>query len=368
MNKTLEQQIEAAVYNFALGDAWGYVTEFKKFDDIKKNQYPMPSVLKVSDDTQMGLYTMKAIKTMSDNGVDFDNLDFRDEIVQDNIRNSFARSYLMFYFDEDNNRAPGMTCMTALEAYHYSSQITGLEGSLNNYSLGCGTIMRTPWIGLLPYSRETLANLAVLHSQTTHGDPAGWVVSAVLTLMINDYIQLTLDTVNDSSLHNIVPAFDSAFKDDNSMFDHALRIIEEIWQMNLDVLVDAEPDFLRITQQLLTYADHWGEIETTLVEVDDDFVDINAVFGEGWIATETFYNALGAVSLYSADSSENVLRGVKRLVYTNGDSDSIAAVGGVLWGVKSAVSATSTGEVLGSLENRYANELFEMTEFVKSHY
>lgn len=347
-NMLRDKKIDATVYNFAFGDAWGYVTEFKKFKDIKKKQYPVPNVLKVSDDTQMGIYTMSAVKSMLNYKDSLDDYDYGDVFVQNRVRNSFARAYLMFFFDADNNRAPGMTCMSALERYHYSVQVTGLEGSVLNNSLGCGTIMRTPWLGLLPYSQNTLANLAVLQSQVTHGDPVGWIVSAVLTLMINDYI------FNSENIHY------------NNMFEHALHSVSRLDEMNLELLQEHHNAIQVVVNQLSVYNQHWDEIASVLAESHDDFVDLNAIFGEGWIADQTLYNALAAVNLYSDESSENIFKGIKRLVYTEGDSDSIAAVGGALWGAKTGITADEKENIMNNLEPRYKKELEDMVSFIKS--
>lgn len=340
------KKVEATVYNFAFGDAWGYVTEFKKFKDIVKKQYQVPEILKVSDDTQMGIYTMKAMKLMMQNGVDFSQID--DPVVADRIRVAFANAYVMFYYDKDNDRAPGMTCMSALENYIYSSQANGLEGSSKNDSLGCGTIMRTPWIGLLPLTRREMAGLAILHSQTTHGHALSWITSSVLTLMIDDL------------LHN-----KNTDDTDSSMFDHAVRIVDEIRDMNLVLLENYSLDLVNLKQRLETFAFSWNEITKVLREVNGEFVDVNRVFGEGWTADESLYNALGICSLYN--NSSEIYSGIRRLVYTGGDSDSIAAIAGSIYGAKYGEFAVSKNELINSLEPRYQDELADMIEFISSN-
>lgn len=338
-------KIDATVYNFAFGDAWGYITEFKKFKNIVKNQYQAPRVLKVSDDTQMGIYTMQAMKLMMKHNVDFSKIDEIDTI--NHIRRSFANAYVMFYYDEDNDRAPGMTCMTALDTYVHSQQITGFEGSKNNNSLGCGTIMRTPWIGMLPLARREMAGLAVLHSQTTHGHPVSWIVSAVLTLMIDDLIHEKNVDENDSS-----------------MFDHAARVVDEIIDMNLSLLSEFVVEMKAVKSSLMAYVDSWDEIADVMQEMNGEFIDVNKIFGEGWTADESLYNALGVCSFYN-DSSK-MYSGIRRLVYTEGDSDSIAAIGGALYGAKYGEFAVSKNSITDSLEPRYRNELNKMVEFIRS--
>ena len=341
------KRIESTVYNFAFGDAWGYVTEFKDFGDIVKNQYQPPAVLKVSDDTQMGLYTMQALKNMVKFDVDFSKIDDIETINL--IRRSFANSYIMFYYDNDNTRAPGTTCMSALDAYIFSAQRTGLEGSDHNNSLGCGTIMRTPWIGLLPLERSEMAALAVIQSQVTHGHPVSWIISAVLTLMINDFLHE----------ENIVD-------EDISMFDHAVRVIDEIIAMELFVLSDFEMELNNVKTSLSRFADNWEAIAELIEEQNGNFVDVNKIFGEGWTADESLYNALGVCSLY--DDSSEIYSGIRRLVYTDGDSDSIAAIGGSLYGAKYGSLAVSKEQIVNSLEPRYDGELSHMIDFICSQW
>lgn len=340
-------KIDATVYNFAFGDAWGFVTEFKKFKNIVKNQYQPPTVLKVSDDTQMGLYTMQALKLMIKHDVDFSKIDEPKTINR--IRNSFAKAYVMFYYDNDNDRAPGMTCMGALEAYIHSPQLRGDEGAKNN-SLGCGTIMRTPWIGLLPLGRREMAGLAVIQSQTTHGHPVSWIVSAVLTLMIDDLLHKK-----------------NVDENDVSMFDHAIRAIDEIIDMDLALLSEFVVEMRAVKASLTNFANSWDSIEEVLSEADQrDLVDVNRVFGEGWTADESLYNALGVCSLY--DDPSLIYAGVRRLVYTEGDSDSIAAIGGALFGAKYGEFAVSKNSIISSLEPRYRDELNNMVEFIHSQW
>lgn len=63
-------------------------------------------------------------------------------------------------------------------------------------------------------------------------------------------------------------------------------------------------------------------------------------------------NALAAANFYRSDA----LSGLKRLVYTNGDSDSLAAIGGSFMGARYGYDALGT-DFIGSLEPRYKYEL-----------
>lgn len=336
--------ISSTVYSFALGDAWGYVTEFTSFAQNMRNEPPPPNPLVVSDDTQMGIYTLQAIFN-----TEADLSRVHDDVSEQNVmRRDFADQYVQFYHDPDNNRAPGMTCMSAIREYIESPvKTTGLEG-LSNNSLGCGTIMRTPWIGLLPLERETLVTLSVLHSQTTHGDPAGWIASAIATLMTYDLF------------HDAVPL------GDRTLFDHAVRILREIETMHLQLLDAMEESFQQLYRELTYFSDNWsfskvsgGVITEHLV---DPSYDVNETFGEGWIATEVLYNALGVVSFHN--TAEEAWYGVQRLVYSSGDSDSTAAIAGAFYGALYG-DAWHRVQVQEQLEPRYRHELHEMIENIQ---
>lgn len=348
-SETRRKTIEAVIYNFAIGDAWGYVTEFMTFGEIITTQPLPPEVLKVSDDTQMGLYTMEAIKTIfglvEDGEVDLDLIG-HDPGTTDFVRRIFADHYVKFSFDEDNNRAPGNTVMGALSEYIQSARVTGLEGAESNDSLGCGTIMRTPWIGLLPIRREDMVNFSILQSQTTHGHPGAWISSAVLTLLID-----TLSRISEK---------DSEIDVGNgAVFDLALSIIDEIYSMDLPLLEGTELEAERFREALKNFSEDWGVIEEELSEDSGRYKDLTVTFGEGWIATEALYCGIGATSLYRGDTA----KGIRRLVYTNGDSDSIAAIGGAIMGAIDGETVVPKRR-LASFEPRYSEELSQLVEWI----
>ena len=343
----MTENIASTVYSFALGDAWGYVTEFDNFEHNMATQPPPPNPLVVSDDTQMGIYTLQAIfDTDADLSRVHENVD-----DQNIMRKDFADQYVKFYYDEDNNRAPGMTCMSAIREYIESPvKETGLEG-LSNMSLGCGTIMRTPWIGLLPLERRTMVALSVLHSQTTHGDPAGWIASAIATLMTHDLLNKNVEL------------------GEMPLFDHALSIVREIEKMDLNILSPHEhgESFWHLVHQMTNFHRNWfsspvsGSTITDYL-ADSDY-DVNDTFGKGWIATEALYNALGVVSYHN--SAEEAWHGVQRLVYSTGDSDSTAAIAGAFYGAYYGDSWHEV-DVASRLEPRYAKELEELILNIRS--
>lgn len=325
----------AVLEAFALGDAWGYVTEFMSYDHIQRTKPPVPDTLVVSDDTQMSLYTMYAIADVQDQ---VQNIAWN-PAAHDPVRRAFAEQYMSFYHDVDNTRAPGITCMNALQQYGVSDRVTGDEGGQND-SLGCGTIMRSPWVGLLPISRADMVTLNILQSQTTHGDARGWIVSALNGVLIHNLLTDRLDV-------------------DTPLFPAAIDTLREILSWGLPVMEGLTPACDAVLAELTTFVDTWEQIRATL---SDPAVDVNTVFGEGWIATESLYNALGVVSLYN--TADSAWDGLQRLVYSAGDSDSTAALCAALYAARFGAS-WYTVNVSERLEPRYRDELHELTAAIE---
>lgn len=328
-------RIKGAVYGMALGDAWGAPTEFLSFEHIAQLQPSIPAVLKITDDTQMSIYNIYAMKEILPllKGGEGDLLNNVE--LQDKIRLLFMEQHVNFAYDPDNTRAPGETCMKSLEYFSRLSflghqNLTGLEASKRNDSLGCGTIMRAPWLGVLPLKKTTVALLAVLQAQTTHGNPIGWLVSAIMVLLMRDMF---------------------TGKEPENLFTLASRKLEYIhsFHSNLTKTID-DKYYDNVFEVLRTHVLEWELFQNT-----PDDVDINTFYGGGWVADEALYNALGAAELYSSDP----LLGIKRLVYSGGDSDSVAAIGGALLGVINGYEKIGYN-VVDRLEPRYRKELSDV--------
>lgn len=356
-----ENRIESSILMFAFGDAYGYVTEFMSHKEILKTRPEIPEVLKISDDTQMSLYTLKAIENLSREDDFFNNSGFvkallSDQDTQNRVRKEFAEQYLVFAADADNNRSPGGTVMRALAEYETSEKVTGMEGSESNYSLGCGTVMRAPWIGLLPYPREVIMALSILQAQTTHGDPAGWLISAMCSLLTHDLLTKNLSVEDDLIRQSFIILNEIESMSTRTNLTTAMTELNDTGDSDVKRV---RRDFFDIA---MTYE---GDVETLSAH---DEIDITSFYGQGWIANEALYNAIIASSMYANDESDeerSILRGIKRLVYTNGDSDSIAAIGGSLMGAMRGMPEFSLHNHFHLfLEPRYRSEISSATNFV----
>lgn len=325
----IDEKIKGLVFGSAFGDAWGYVTEFMKYPNIMEQNIEPPQELVISDDTQMSIYNFYAMQEIMEQGYNWNLLPHNIDI-QNSIRKTFAEFHIDFYNDKMNNRAPGGTCMSALKKYYETTnKVTGREGALHNNSKGCGTIMRSPWMGAFPIPRETIALLSIIQSQTTHDHPTSWVAAAVAALITHD------------TLHNI--------NTDLPYIEKSLKIIDEIAKIDSELIEDSDLGLIELRKGLLNIQEKFE----SFTMFDNGISDVNDFFGQGWIAEETLYNAVGVCDMYG---SKRPYYAIKRLVRTNGDSDSVASVGGAFLGAEKGYSMLDH-RIEEHLEKPYAAEL-----------
>jgi len=346
--------IAGAIYGMALGDAWGYPTEFMDHFQILAERPGPPRLLKVTDDTQMSLYNLRAVRRIFAEGIDLTDL-LDDRELQNRVRRIFADEHLEFGIDPDNNRAPGNTVMGALRAYRYSERATGLEGSSLNESKGCGTVMRAPWLGLLPLDRSTVIALAILQSQTTHGHSVATLSSAVTALVARDLFKSSLSPIQGPARNRVV-----------AMLYKLIELANEVGELQSNLIADGE-----ILNGLWDFRSSLEDLIRALQSVPNESLlnesrDICDWLGQGWVGDEALFCAAGALAIYGEDS----FSGINRLVFSNGDSDSIAAVGGSFLGILGGyetleAQARSRGcSILGSFEPRYEDELAHAGAFI----
>lgn len=345
-----ENLLKGAVYGFAYGDAWGKDTEFKSYDQIIRTKTPFPNPALVTDDTQMSLYAIFAIMhEVSMNSEALTGLHY-DEAKRNAARVLFADSFVEFAEDPDNNRAPGTTCMNALRSYQQFKRLsndgeamTGMEGVIAD-SKGCGANMRSGWLGLLPLEEDDIINLAILQSETTHGHPLA-LASSVLTALTlraiisgeivprqGHYYQWALDKVSDLESRIFLFRNNSAGE----------------WNLNYGKGLTMLAEFLQSKKDQVSQF-----IESELTD------DICSFFGEGWVAEEAYLCALMGADYSPLDPVE----GVERLVRSNGDSDSLAAIGGQFIGAFDGF-AVFPEEWENKLEPRYIEEIKEVVDFL----
>lgn len=294
----------------AAGDALGYAVEFKREDEIFSEygndgitEYDLmldSDVAKISDDTQLTLFTAEGLLLAGRKG---DSVDYINSIremykcwnqtqsVKNPQKNENLQSRLLNVPELYNRRCPGMTCMIAIRE--------GAEGTINNPvndSKGCGGVMRVAPISL--YFCDTLVSyeqsdmIGAEAAALTHGHDLGYIPAAAL-----------------------------------------VHIVRKVAESDIP-LKYAVSDSINAMEMLFPKAEHIGDFTAImqkaiqLAELDmDDFSAIHQL-GEGWVAEETL-----AIAVYCALKYENDFdMALRTAVNHNGDSDSTGAVCGNILG------------------------------------
>lgn len=349
----MKDSIKGGVYGTAFGDAWGKNTEFyPHWMNIKTDpEFPLNAV--VTDDTQMSLYTVYAVMYELENTPDLFTDIQGSETQQNTLRTLFMDSYVEWFNDPDNtpDRAPGKTCLSTISSYQNLKKLlpktvtmTGMEATDHN-SKGCGANMRCGWLGYLPLDQEQLTNLAVLQSETTHNHPLALVSAVLTTLTVHDLAQGNLGRTGyqQYALNKI-----RALKDDLILKGNS-----------------AAGGFSRAYREGLPEMEEWllsktEDIQSYLTKPATE--DISWYLGEGWVAEEAYLNALIATEAHKPGDLHHSR--LKQLTQTSGDSDSVAAIGGMFIGTRDGYRDTYPIEWVQHLESRYQDELQETISFL----
>lgn len=318
-----DDRVAGAVRGSAYGDAWGYVTEFSDVATLAARfgargpEFPDPAV--VSDDTQMALAVVAALDDPAG--------------LVEGVVAAFDR----WLDDPDNDRAPGTTCLTALRSLRGRPVVDWPHTTVAT-SKGCGTVMRVPWLGLLPWSDPELLQASALQAAVTHGHPTG-VVAAVVTAFV------ARDLAAGAGLADLLA--------------RTLTRCEELGRTpDLQFLAGlpervsgSAPAYWRRGIEETTAAVRRAHDAAAGFATDPWAVDPCELAGQGWIAEEALATALLVTQTFAADPVE----GLRRAVVTAGDSDSLATLVG-------AFAGTALGDVwpvawFDRLEPRYRAEL-----------
>lgn len=300
-----KDRILGCLYGMAFGDSLGAVTEFGSMQSIRK-QFPPngPQTLignpaKVTDDTQMALAVGKALITAS--------YPYQPDSLGEVIR----QAYIDWYHDPENNRAPGVTCLTSCE-----SLIRRLEWkqATNISSKGCGANMRVQPVGCLNIDAQTRAAIAQFQSAYTHAHPTALAASDLTAYVIH---QLGTGGQPEDLVMDV-----RHYAESQRGIYHA-EWLGDLWMRSH--MLPTETDYINYG---------WSEcfeildrLDMALHNIDYD-ADPCLATGAGWIAEEAFGTALYCFLMYP-DDPEKV---IQRAAFSSGDSDSIACIAGAFAG------------------------------------
>lgn len=291
------------LYGVAYGDAWGAPHEFDSYEVITERHGPtgpdFPQHALITDDTQMTLSLADA-------------LHLTQGWVLAGVQDEVVRQYLSWLQDPDNtsDRAPGNTCLSALESIEsgepwYVASVMRSKGS--------GTVMRTAAAAQL--DDANWRPVAAFQSAVTHGHPAATVACLVMTALLRDArdvgagnllthaIDLVQSPATTSGVTEVLdPLLTLRDVDPTEYLTHGREVV-------LARLLDARSAYGAL------HRNPWSS-------------DLCAFVGHGWVAEETLAVALLATDLMDSDP----VMALRRAIMTGGDSDTIGAVAGALIG------------------------------------
>ena len=280
-----EHGFEGCILGLAIGDALGYPTEFLSLDEIRDQYGPFgvtdfePSGFHppgtYTDDTQMSIAVAKALIEAGDKPID-------------ELMPVMGRHFAEWSESPENNRAPGVTCMTACRklVVGVGWRDSGVAGSK-----GCGSAMRAAPIGLYYHQGlDRVVEMAAASSVVTHGHPTAVAAAAGTAVAV----ALLLNETQPADLLD--------------------RLLEQTGHLDGD------------------YATKIGQVRDT-PGMDPD--EAMAMLGEAWVGEEALADALYCFLRSPDDYGQTVLTGAN----TAGDSDSIACIAGAFSGAYNGIDA-----------------------------
>lgn len=311
----LQDKCRGSLAGGAAGDALGYEVEFSSLAGILKRfgekgitgfVTDSDGVALFSDDTQMSLFTAEGLLTAIAAG----------KVSEKDIVRCITDSYKHWYFTQSrtpsteydswlmhvrplwDRRAPGMTCLSALQ----SITASGNRRVVNN-SKGCGGVMRVAPVGIFSAAHPDILDIAQAGeiagaaADITHKHPLSTYSSMVLAMIVRECI--LCDRISRKDFRSIIE-------------DNVFKILDQKYSN------DKYLDKLRsLISQALSLA-------------ESDITDFEAIskLGEGWVAEETLAIAIFSVMRYIDDFEKCIVCSVNH----DGDSDSTGAVAGNIIG------------------------------------
>jgi ADP-ribosyl-[dinitrogen reductase] hydrolase len=302
----------------AAGDALGAPVEFDAWPTIERTFGPRGitdytdrggfGLGAITDDTQMTLFTLEGLLRARDRGTD-PVAEVRAAYLDWFATQGGAVPHRTGDLVTDERlharRAPGLTCLSALEA------IAAGKTAAND-SKGCGGVMRVAPVALTAAPEESdraVFTLAGELARLTHCHPSGWLSAGVFAVMVR--CLLTTASVESAVEVGLTVLRENADEHDRAETEQALRAAVALARHGIP-----HPD------------------------------DVERNLGGGW----TGESAL-AIAVCAALCAPDLREGVRIAVNHSGDSDSTGSLAGNLLGARDGVAAVPT-EWLDRLECR----------------
>ena len=311
-----QDKIRGCLMAGAAGDALGYEVEFmsrrkilKRFGEQGITEFALDSNGKalVSDDTQMTLFTANGLLNAPRLAVAPKYAVTRAYVdwfyTQTGGKNRMKSCWLSDIPALHSLRAPGNTCMSALDAI-----ARGWEPS--NNSKGCGGVMRVAPVGLLAAGQFVFHNtqwrdgdvikLGAECAKITHEHPAGWLSAGLLAHIIYEIVvrsqtkridKMEFEHIVGTACHYMIAYF-------NSM-----------------------QEFIYPLQAMMFKA-----IELAKEEISD--LEAISQLGEGWVGDEALAIAIYCASRHIDSVEDAIIASVNH----DGDSDSTGSICGNIMG------------------------------------
>ncbi len=305
MDKDLKILLKNTLLAQALGDAFGYIVEFDKWESIKATYgndgliyEPSKLELVATDDTQMALFCLEGInnaqKKAEEKGLKLE--DPSDEIYKsfldwnktqdiyhraDNYNENTVG--LLAYEELYQRRAPGNTCLSAL-----GSKRKGTVKNPINDSKGCGGIMRVTPIAFFAKNIDDAFDWGVKQAAITHGHPEGYLSAGMYSAVAYELI------------HNTNDIFAAISKAEAILQDYP-----------------KSENMLEVVNKTIWASKHSEGLQNN---------SLTSELGQGWVGEEAF-----AVAVYCAATSTTFKELLEKSSNHSGDSDSTAMLAAGLW-------------------------------------
>lgn len=298
----------------AVGDALGGSVEFlsrtqilQQFGEngITDYAYAYGGKGKITDDTQMTLYTAEGLLRGQMRGLEKGITSYTNTVAHAYIRwlatqgeqnqrvPTLMDGWLHQQRELHHQRAPGMTCLSALRDMEQAGEPAA------NDSKGCGGVMRVAPVGLFCWhflDRSETAKVFEMGADIaalTHGHPSGYLTGGVLAVLI-------FALADGATLMEAL--------------DHAKSLLVSH----------------RGHEETLQALDNAVQLSTAGISHPEAI----RLLGEGWVAEEAL-----AISLYCALVAESFEQAIIVAVNHDGDSDSTGAITGNILGTALGVTA-----------------------------